>query len=238
MVRVYCDFDGTIAVQDVGSRMFRTYGGTEAEETVREYLAGTINARECFVRECQAVPHLTKEEFVAFVDQFELDPGFPGFVDFCEAQHIPVTVVSDGFDLYVRRLLEANGFGRLMTFANHVEFLESEGRTRMVPSFPFRDAECDQCANCKRNHLLALSADDDVIVYIGDGFSDRCPVRYADVVFAKRGLKAYCQEQNITFHAYETFDDVRRRMATLLDEKKIKARREALMARRDVYKGG
>ncbi len=238
MVRVFCDFDGTIAVHDVGARMFRTFGGRAAEETVREYLAGTINARECFVRECQAVPHLTREEFLAYIEQFTLDEGFAPFVEFCESRSIPITVVSDGFDLYVRHLLDVNGFGRLSMFANHVEFVESDGRTRMVPSFPYRDSECLQCANCKRNHLLALSADDDVIVYIGDGFSDRCPVRYADAVFAKRGLKAYCQEQNITFHAFDTFHDVRSRLSSMLEDGTLKRRREAIMARRDVYKGG
>ena len=238
MVRAYCDFDGTIAVHDVGARMFRTFGGREAEETVLEYLSGAINARECFVRECRAVPHLTKEEFLKFVDQFELDPGFPRFVEFCEGRGIPVTVVSDGFDLYVRRLLESNGLGRLMSIANHVEFVESEGRSRMVPSFPYRDAECDQCANCKRNHLLTLSADDDIIVYIGDGFSDRCPVRYADIVFAKRSLITYCQGQNITYHAFQTFDDVRQRLESLVEGKHLRSRREAAMARRDVFKSG
>jgi 2-hydroxy-3-keto-5-methylthiopentenyl-1-phosphate phosphatase len=238
MVRVFCDFDGTIAVRDVGATMFKAFGGRQAEETVRLYLSGSINARECFVRECEAVPHLTRREFLEFIDQFELDPGFSSFVKFCEGQGIPVTVVSDGFDLYVRRLLEKNGLGRLTTFANHVEFVESNGSTRMVPSFPYRDADCDQCANCKRNHLLTLSADDDIIVYVGDGFSDRCPVRYADIVFAKRSLLTYCQEQNITSTAFRTFDDVRSRMEGLLQGKRLKGRREAVMARRDVYKGG
>ena len=238
MIRAFCDFDGTIAVQDVGARMFRTFGGREAELTVHEYLTGAINARECFVRECAAVQHLTMGEFLDFADQFELDPGFPRFVEFCEQQGIPVTVVSDGFDLYVRRLLESNGLGRLTSFANHVEFVESGDRIRMIPSFPYRDAECDQCANCKRNHLLTLSSDDDIIVYVGDGFSDRCPVRFADIVFAKRSLIAYCQEQNITHHAFQTFHDVRQRLEALLGGRRVTSRREAVMARRDVFKRG
>jgi 2,3-diketo-5-methylthio-1-phosphopentane phosphatase len=239
MVRVFCDFDGTIAVRDVGDRLFRTYGGSEAERTVREYLDGAINARECIVRECRAVPNLTKETFLEFVDQFQLDPGFHRFLEFCEEQGIPLVVVSDGFELYVRRLLENNGLGGLSVFANRVDFIDADGITRIVPSFPYRDAECDQCANCKRNRLLTLSADDDRIVYIGDGFSDRCPVRYADIVFAKRELIPYCQDQNITYHSFQTFDDVRQRMEAMLKGgKRIKMRREAFMARQSVYRQG
>jgi len=238
MVRVFCDFDGTIAVEDVGAQLFKTFGGHEAETAVREYLGGAINARECFERECRAVPHLREAEFLEFVSRFELDPGFGRFVKFCEARSVSVVVVSDGFDVYVRRLLESNGHGHLMSFANHVEFVASEGRTRMVPSFPYRDAECPQCANCKRNHLLTLSADDDIIVYVGDGFSDRCPIRYADIVFAKKSLITYCQQQNISYHAFQTFDDVRNRMEAILAGARINSRREAVMARRDVFKQG
>lgn len=238
MVRVFCDFDGTIAVEDVGASVFRTYGGREAEATVREYLGGSINARECFERECRAVPHLSEAEFLEFVSRFELDPGFGRFVKLCERHSVPVVVVSDGFDLYVRRLLESNGLSHLMWFANHVEFVTTGSRTQMVPSFPYRDAECPQCANCKRNHMLTLSADDDIIVYVGDGFSDRCPVRYADIVFAKKSLITYCQQQNISYHAFQTFDDVRFRMEAILADDRIKPRREAVMARRDVLKQG
>ena len=238
MVRAFCDFDGTIAVEDVGARLFRTFGGQEAETAVREYLGGAINARECFERECRAVPHLTQEEFLEFVSRFELDPGFARFVKFCEGRSVPVVVVSDGFDLYVRHLLELHGLGHVTSFANHVEFVATGKTTRMVPSFPYRDAECPQCANCKRNHLLTLSADDDIIVYVGDGFSDRCPIRYADIVFAKKSLITYCQDQNISYHAFQTFDDVRTRLVAILAGGRIKSRREAVMARRDVFKQG
>jgi 2-hydroxy-3-keto-5-methylthiopentenyl-1-phosphate phosphatase len=83
-----------------------------------------------------------------------------------------------------------------------------------------------------------MSSDEDIIVYVGDGISDRCPVRYADIVFAKRGLLTYCQEQNITFHEFSTFRDVQRRLETILQQKRIRKRREAEMARRDVYMQG
>ena len=108
----------------------------------------------------------------------------------------------------------------------------------MVPSFPYTDSECERCANCKRNHLLTLSSDDDIVVYVGDGISDRCPVRYADIVFAKKGLIKYCQEQNVTYHEYRHFGDVQQRLDPILRQKRIKQRREARMARREVFLQG
>ena len=172
------------------------------------------------------------------MSQFSLDPAFAVFVEFCRHRSIPVVVLSDGLDFYVERLLRKSGLGDLPFFSNHLELVEQGAVTKLVPSFPHTDAECLVCGNCKRNHLLTLSGDDDIIVYIGDGISDRCPVRYADIVFAKGRLIRYCQEQNITYHEFRTFVDVRGRLEVILQQKRIRKRREAEMARRDAFAQG
>jgi 2-hydroxy-3-keto-5-methylthiopentenyl-1-phosphate phosphatase len=238
MVRVFCDFDGTTASHDVGEQLFRTFAGAQAVEIVRGYLDGSITAQQCLRRECAAVESASPEELERFIEQFALDPHFKEFVVFCEARGIPLVILSDGLDFYVGRMLRRNGLERLPFFANHLEFSREGPATKLVPSFPYTDSECDQCANCKRNHLLTLSADDDIIVYVGDGMSDRCPVRYADVVFAKRGLIKHCQQQNISYHEFRHFGDVRTRLEQLLQRKRIKKRREAEMARREVFLQG
>ncbi|MEK6754610.1 MAG: 2-hydroxy-3-keto-5-methylthiopentenyl-1-phosphate phosphatase, partial [Bacteroidota bacterium] len=66
----------------------------------------------------------------------------------------------------------------------------------------------------------------------------RCPVRYADVVFAKKRLIKYCQQQNISYHEFSHFGDVRRQLEQILQKKRIKKRREAEMARREVFMQG
>lgn len=238
VIRVYCDFDGTTASHDVGEQLFRTFAGAKAEEIVQGYLDGSITAQQCLRRECAAVGSARPEELEQFIEQSALDPYFKEFVLFCESQAIPLVILSDGLDFYVGRMLRSNGLERVPFFANHIEFSQEGASTKLVPSFPYTDSECDQCANCKRNHLLTLSADDDIIVYVGDGISDRCPVRYADVVFAKRGLIKYCQQQNISYHEFHNFGDVRSRMEQLLQRKRIKKRREAEMARREVFLQG
>jgi 2,3-diketo-5-methylthio-1-phosphopentane phosphatase len=238
MLRVFSDFDGTIALEDVGSHLFREFAGSKANEIVQYLLSGTISARECLTQECRAVESATLSELKQFVSQFSLDPAFGSFVDFCRHRSIPVVVLSDGLDFYVERLLRKNGLGDLPFFSNHLELVEQGSSMKLVPTFPHTDAECVVCGNCKRNHLLTMSGDDDVIVYIGDGISDRCPVRYADIVFAKGRLIPYCQEQNITYHEFRTFDDVRRRLEMILRQKRIRKRREAEMARREAFAQG
>ena len=189
MLRVYCDFDGTVAPHDVGNLLFRTFAGERAVSIVRRYLDGAINARECLTQECSALGSFNRKELEAFIDGFTLDPAFPPFVEFCEAQGIPVVILSDGLDFYVRRLLGRAGLERIPFFANKALFAAGRnGEETLSPEFPYRDEHCEQCGNCKRNHLATLSADEDVVMYAGDGISDRCPVRYADIVFARRDL--------------------------------------------------
>ncbi len=239
MLRVFCDFDGTVVPNDVGDELFRTFAGKKADEIIQRFLNGQINARECLMQECAAVPCLSKTQCAAFVDQFAIDPYFPQFFDFCSSRGIPVTVLSDGLDFYVERILRDHGLGHLPWYANHVEFVEEGGATKLVPSFPFEDLDCDyQCGNCKRNHLLTLSGDDDIIVYAGDGISDRCPVRYADIVFAKRELIPFCQQKNISYFEFRNFRDVQERLEKILRSKRIKKHREAETARRTIFMQG
>ncbi|HTY36356.1 MAG TPA: MtnX-like HAD-IB family phosphatase [Bacteroidota bacterium] len=238
MLRVYSDFDGTIAHDDVGSRLFQTFAGPRANEIVKQLLDGSISARECLIRESAAVDDAPLGELEKFVNQFSLDPSFAEFVEFCRHRSIPVVVLSDGLDFYVERLLKKHGLGDLPFFSNHLTLSGQDGATKLVPSFPHSDAECLTCGNCKRNHVLTRSGDDDVIVYIGDGISDRCPVRFADIVFAKGRLIRYCQDQNISYYEFRSFRDVQERMSLILQRKRIRKRREAEMARREVFAQG
>jgi 2,3-diketo-5-methylthio-1-phosphopentane phosphatase len=220
----------------VGNSLFRTFAGGKAESIVADYLAGNINARECLSRECEALGPIQRESLEQFVDGFQLDPTFLSFAGFCAAGEIPLTILSDGLDFYVQRLLASAGLGHVPFYANRATWNDAgNGRVTLVPEFPYRDEHCDLCGNCKRNHLASLSADDDAVVYIGDGISDRCPVRYADFVFAKNHLIRYCQEQNVSFWEFKDFNDVRRRLEPIASRKRIRQRREAMMARRDLF---
>jgi 2,3-diketo-5-methylthio-1-phosphopentane phosphatase len=238
MVRVFCDFDGTVCTRDIGEEFFRSFAGESIEVLVDKLLRGEINSQQWLRQMCDAIPSMNRDSFETYVDQFVVDPHFCSFVQFAEEHSAEVTVVSDGLDAYVERVLSKAGLNRLPFFANHAEFVTVNGTPKLTVSFPHTDAECTSCGNCKRNHMLAQSADEDIVVYVGDGFSDRCPVNYADIVFAKRHLIKYCQQQNITYHEFQNFGDVQKKLEEVLQRKRIRHRREAAMARRDVFMQG
>jgi len=235
MIRVFCDFDGTVCLQDVGEQFFLKYAGEKAKQSIQRLLKDKITMQQWLTELFEAIPSISQEEYFNFVDQFIVDPRFIEFVRFCKTQEIPIMVLSDGQDAYIERVLANADLKKVPFFANHTEFLSVNGRNKIAVSFPHTDAECNLCGNCKRNHILNASADDDIIVYVGDGYSDRCPVKYADFVFAKQQLVKHCQEQNITYFEFNHFGDVQAKMEEIVQRKRIRHRQEAAMARREVF---
>jgi 2-hydroxy-3-keto-5-methylthiopentenyl-1-phosphate phosphatase len=237
---VYVDFDGTITKQDVGNVFFSTFGGNRCRELVEEYRSGWLSAADCFRLETEALGVLDLDEADRFLDAQEVDQSFAGFVEYCTLRNFPLTVVSDGLGYYIRRILRREGLDQLTVFANTFEpHAGGSGRgSAMRVGFPFADEECDRCGCCKRNVLLTRSSDTDCIVYIGDGYSDRCPVRYADIVFARGDLQAYCQRENISYYLYSSFGDISTRLDRLSEERKFRSRREASRLRQRAFLQG
>lgn len=232
---VFTDFDGTIAVNDIGDAMFERYGDhAVCSRSFTEYRSGAINARECWSRGFASMLPVTKQQFTEFALQQPIDRFFPAFASYCAEKAIPLTVLSDGFDSYIAPVLEREVLGHLPRFSNRMQF-HPDGS--VTPEFPFTNGDCPRCANCKRNHLLTRSSDRQVIVYIGDGVSDRCPVQFADVVFAKGPLVGYCESENITFHRFNDFSDVLERFRTMVETATPRKRRTAELARSAVFMG-
>ncbi len=241
MVKIFIDFDGTITKLDVGDAMFERFGGKQCARYIEQYRNETISAAECFRRECAACGDVDLEELNAFLDRQQIDATFPPFVRFCETAGHSVTVLSDGMDYYIARILAAHGLPNVSFFSNHLNLLPGKTPSRfyLEPEFPYGDEVCDRCACCKRNHMLSMAGDEDIIVFIGEGYSDRCPARYADVVFAKDELVRHCSEQNISFFEYQTFADVQRRLDRVMGgEGQLRKRRRAELERRAVFLGG
>jgi 2-hydroxy-3-keto-5-methylthiopentenyl-1-phosphate phosphatase len=246
MTKIFVDFDGTITRRDVGDALFETFGGSRCLDAVEQYRNEKLSAVECFRLECDACGDVELSRYHAFLDAQEIDASFKPFIEFCRGNAIDHYILSDGMDAYIRYILDRHGLGDVPFFANKLTLVQTANAStvRFVPAFPYTDEVCQRCACCKRNHMLSLSGDDDVIVYVGEGYSDRCPSRYADIVFAKDDLRNYCRQENISFFEYESFADVTDRLRSLMNHGKagdkiaLRKRRQAELARREILLGG
>ncbi len=243
MINVFVDFDGTITQGDVGDLFFERFGGKVATQAVQDYRSGLINAVECFTREANACVISTKADVDEFIDQQKIDQTFIDFIAFCN-QHkdgerqVNYFIVSDGIDYYIQRILGNNGLQKVPYFSNRITFNEKADGIDLQIEFPYTDEECDRCASCKRNHILTLSGDDHIIVYIGEGYSDFCPVKFADIVFAKDELQTHCQKENISYNLYKNFEDIIEKLEGILNKKRIRKRQQAEFNRKEILLAG
>ena len=108
-LKVFVDFDGTITLEDVGEAIFRKFGCAEkTDKIVEDLLSDKISSRQCWDELCDSVEGINKEELDNFIDSLDVDPTFVPFVKFCDDNEIELMVLSDGFDLYIERLLSKN----------------------------------------------------------------------------------------------------------------------------------
>ena len=201
---VFSDFDGTIAVKDVGNRLFYHFSNGRSEGPVTRWRRDEIDSRQCLEEEARLIRDITEAEVYEFVDRFELDPGFAGFVSLCREHALPLYILSDGLDLYVRRLLDKNGIDGLPVVANQAKIENS----RLKVSWPYFAQSCGKCGNCKGYHLRRLKQSGRLAVYIGDGKSDVCAVPEADVIFAKGDLAEFCRRERIDFLPFDDFSTI------------------------------
>ena len=242
-VKVFVDFDGTITRRDVGDAVFEEFGGKKCIEILEDFRNGTISAVECYERESAACGRVDQVLLDEFLDGQAIDSTFVDFVQFCRVQGFGCCILSDGLDYYINRILRCYGLGTVEFFANTLTLKPVDGPStvELQLSYPYADEVCDRCACCKRNHMLTRSGDDEIIVYVGEGYSDRCPIRFADIVFAKDDLLKYCQLEKISCHEYQCFSDVRDRLLRMLSENNgrngLRPRRQTVLARRRVFMG-
>jgi len=206
-IAVLCDFDGTVAQDDVGDLLFSTFAQTaDARAAVDAWARGEIHSRECLEREA-ASARCCANTLKNFLSERRLDPYFKDFHDFARQRGIEVVVLSDGLDYYIEHLLVRNGLGGIEFFANK---LRIEGDTLRV-EFPWHNLlACTECGCCKTHHLLRYREEGYFIVYVGNGLSDRCPCESADLVLAKGELLEHCRAKNIGAVEFKNFRDVER----------------------------
>jgi 2-hydroxy-3-keto-5-methylthiopentenyl-1-phosphate phosphatase len=203
-VTLFVDFDGTITERDLLDRIAQTFGDPEVYREVDERLdEGTITLHEVLRREFEPV-RAPLDEVVAWVlEHAAIRPGFAELVAHAEERGWRIVVLSSGFRELIEPVLHRAGLERAELLANAVE--PDPAGWRVL----FRDDRpCPVCGEpCKRATVLA-EADEGLLVYIGDGYSDRCGALASDLVFARRRLAAHLTELESPFLPFDDFHGV------------------------------
>jgi 2-hydroxy-3-keto-5-methylthiopentenyl-1-phosphate phosphatase len=118
----------------------------------------------------------------------------PGFADFAAA--FEPLILSSSFVETIEPILEREAV-HVEVVANNIDPRPDGWRIR------WRDSTmCAHCSeSCKRNSL----PHDREIVFVGDGYSDRCAALAADRVFARDGLADYLGERGVRYEPFTDF---------------------------------
>ena len=201
---VVIDFDGTITEDDLLDEIARLFGDPAVYQEVEDGLdSGTMPLREVITREFAPVTAPLDEVVAWVLDRVRIRPGFADFVRAAQSGGWDVHVVSSGFEELIAPVLEREGVD-VELHANRVD-ARPEG---WIVDWRYPDG-CDECnESCKRSTLPS-----GYVVYIGDGYSDRCAALASNRVFATRGLATYLADLGTPFEPFEDFRSISQTLA-------------------------
>ena len=192
--RLVVDWDGTVTAADTLHVAIEEFGDVDVFIEMESEIGRRLTLQEVIAVEMATIS-APLEEVVAFLlERIELRPGFAELV----ARHDPL-VVSMGFHELIGPLLDRDGID-VAVVANRLDVRADGWRAR------FREqAVCEVCGEpCKRSDVAGLGE----LVYVGDGFSDRCVARAASRVFARDGLARYLTQEGVAFEPFDDFYDL------------------------------
>jgi 2-hydroxy-3-keto-5-methylthiopentenyl-1-phosphate phosphatase len=198
-LRLVLDWDGTVTETDSLWLALDRFGDREIFDRVEGKLVrGTISYRELMETEFATVRTPLDDVVSYLVDVVRVRPGFHELA----ARHRP-TILSSGFEDLIRPILRREGVD-LDVVANRIDPRADGWRVL------WRDeATCAHCGDlCKRGGLPEGD-----VVFVGDGYSDRCAAQAAARVFARGGLAEYLAREGVAFERFDDFHDVARALA-------------------------
>lgn len=202
-LKIFCDFDGTISLNDDCDRLVDHCMGREARQAIdHRILSGEISLREGMAAQFAGVT-LTWAEACRFINPHQgLDPAFPAFVRRVEQAGLPLCILSSGVKPLIRRYLAAAQLDHLEVRANRIEIKDRRWRVIFRDETPFGH---DKAAALREARSLGYRT-----VFIGDGISDIPAAHAADILFARQNypLAAYCDQQGIAYVPFLTFLDI------------------------------
>jgi 2-hydroxy-3-keto-5-methylthiopentenyl-1-phosphate phosphatase len=204
---IVVDFDGTVTEQDLLDTIASTFGDPDVYQAVEDGLhGGTMPLRDVITREFEPVRRPLEEIVRWELENVSIRPGFREFVEAAKARGDRVVIVSSGFHELIEPILEHEGVN-VELHANRVDPRPDGWRVRWQ-----YDESCDHCGeSCKRS-VVAEFAGSDEIVYVGDGYSDRCAAEASDRVFATRGLARYLDDKGIPYERFDDFHEIAARL--------------------------
>lgn len=204
-ILIITDFDGTACMVDLGNQVINKFATDSLSDIERAYVKGKIGSRIAYERIAKRLKGSREKMLDHILAIEQLDPYFLEFCSLSRDKGIDIKIVSDGLDFYIEAVLAKYNLKEIEYYSNLAVFGTDSS---FSIEFPGRNDFCGRCGTCKSRILNSYRLIYDQIIYIGDGYSDFCPSRYADIVFAKKILFQKCEQEGTPCVQFKNFSEI------------------------------
>lgn len=200
LTTIYCDFDGTISKDDSVNTFLALFADKKWLEAESLWQEQKISSKECLAKQVALLPKMGQKTFDDYVNSIEIDEYFIEFYEYLRTKNIDLVILSDGFDLFIKKTLDRYGLSDIKYYANSLIYKNNKFDIEFEnynTACIIQSGSC-KCSKVKEKHFY----------YIGDGLSDSCIAKKAQQLFAKSNLKKYCERNNIKHISFDTFEDI------------------------------
>ena len=202
-ILIQCDFDGTVTFDDISFMLLDAFATGDWRALDDEYTAGKITVGEFNNRVFSMLGADKKEMLDYLKGKVVVRTGFEDFAALCKKKGIRLVIVSNGWDFYVRQILEDKGLGNLEYHSSETFVDKGKLRVRYVgPDGSVVDNEF------KEKYVNKYVKEGYHVVYIGNGSSDLSPAKSAHQIFATESLLEHCQRIGLSCIPFTSFHEI------------------------------
>ena len=202
-ILIQCDFDGTVTVDDISFMLMDAFAKVDWRAINDEYNAGKITVGEFNERAFSMLGADKKEMLDYLKGKVVIRAGFKEFAALCEKKGIRLVIVSNGWDFYVRQILEDNGLENVEYHSAETYVEAGRLQVRYVgPEGRVVDTEF------KEKYVNKFINEGYHVVYIGNGTSDISPAKGAQQIFATDSLLEHCQKAGLNCMPFNSFHEI------------------------------
>ena len=93
-IKIFVDFDGTIAQKDVGDHLFMEFGNLDViNEIADRWIAGEISSAVFWKELFDSLPDVEKKDMDLFLQKMEIEEGFTEFLKLCEENNLEIITI-------------------------------------------------------------------------------------------------------------------------------------------------
>ncbi len=197
---VFCDFDGTITLEETFVAMLKQFAPEMSAEIMPKLYNREMTLRQGVRKMLESIPSSCYSEVIEFSRTQHIRPGFVELIDFLETQNVPLVVVSGGIRIMVETVL-----GKLVDRLAGLYAVEINAKDAYWQVSSEFEGGTELVAKVKVMDLYQA----DQKIAIGDSVTDLNMALAAPLVFARDRLAKYLDQHQKSYIPWTNFFEVR-----------------------------